>query len=219
MVHRGTASEYQFILGKKLEEMVSKVTKDNDLQEENEKLEQEDVESSEEAVKVSTEEEAPDLEQELVAAREEIDTLRDKMLRMAAESENFKKRMERERAAALKYSGEQIFREILPAVDNLERAVAHCNDMEDAEANFKAFLEGVQLTLKSLLTTLEKFEVKAIESMGEPFDPNHQEALTMEASDSVPANHVVNEFEKGYYYKDRLLRAAKVVVSSGKANG
>ena len=197
---------------------MSKVTKDNDLQEENEKLEQEDIVSSEEAAAGSTEEEAPDLEKELVAAREEIAELRDKMLRTAAESENFKKRMERERAAALKYSGEQIFREILPAVDNLERAIGHCNDMDDAEANFKAFLEGVQLTLKSLVTALEKFEVKAVDSIGKPFDPNHQEALTMEASDSVPANHVVNEFEKGYYYKDRLLRAAKVIVSSGKVN-
>ncbi len=59
--------------------------------------------------------------------------------------------------------------------------------------------------------------MKSIESIGEPFDPKHHEALTMEASDTVPANHVLNEFEKGYYYKDRLLRAAKVIVSSGNA--
>ncbi len=73
------------------------------------------------------------------------------------------------------------------------------------------------MTLKSLVTTLEKFEVKAIEGVGEVFDPNKQEALTMAASDTIAANHVVSEFEKGYYYKDRLLRAAKVIVSSGKA--
>ena len=79
-------------------------------------------------------------------------------------------------------------------------------------------IEGVELTLKSLVATLEKFEVKPVESIGEPFDPKHHEALTMEVSDTVPVNHVVNEFERGYYYKDRLLRAAKVTVSSGKSD-
>ncbi len=156
-------------------------------------------------------------EAELEKAREEVAELRDKMLRAAAENENFKKRVEREKQAALKYAGETIFKEMLPAVDNLERAIAGgVVEGVDAEKNLNALIEGVQLTLKSLLYTLEKFEVKAIDSIGEPFDPKVQEALTMEASDTVAANHVINEFEKGYYYKDRLLRAAKVIVSSGK---
>ncbi len=157
-------------------------------------------------------------EQELEQARAETAELRDKLLRVVADSENFKKRMERERLAALKYSGEQIFREILPVVDNLERAIGHGGtEAADAKQSLDGLLEGVQLTLKSLLTILEKFEVKPVHSVGEPFDPNHQEALTMEPSDTIPANSVITEFEKGYYYKDRLLRAAKVVVSSGKA--
>jgi molecular chaperone GrpE len=160
--------------------------------------------------------EANDPEKELRDAREEIVGLRDRMLRMAADNENFKKRVERERLAGLKYAGETIFREILPVVDNLERAIGQgVIDGADAEKNLSALLAGVQLTLKSLLTTLEKFEVKAVESVGKPFDPQQQEALTMDASDTIPANHVLLEFEKGYYYKDRLLRAAKVVVSSG----
>ncbi len=158
-------------------------------------------------------------EQELEQARAETAELRDKLLRVVADSENFKKRMERERLAALKYSGEQIFREILPVVDNLERAIGHGDgaDVVDAKQSLDGLLEGVQLTLKSLLATLEKFEVKPVSSIGEPFDPKHQEALTMEPSETIPANSVITEFEKGYYYKDRLLRAAKVVVSSGKA--
>lgn len=195
---------------------MSKANNENDFQEEAEKLDSQEVEETAEAAAPEPEDIGADLEKELAAAQEEVESLRDKMLRMAAESENFKKRMERERAQALKYSGEQIFREVLPVVDNLERAIAHCDEVEDPEANFTGLLEGVQLTLKSLVSTLDKFEVKAIESIGQPFDPNHQEALTMEASETVPANHVVNEFEKGYYYKDRLLRAAKVIVSSGK---
>lgn len=219
---------------------MSKEFKDNVLQDEKETLEQE-VESPSETVAAEPvkpareqegetppetaaaepEEPARRLEEALAAAQEEAEDLRDRMLRIAAESENFKKRMERERATALKYAGEQIFREILPVVDNLERAIVHCDELKegDVETNFTGLLEGVQLTLKSLVATLEKFEVKAVVSVGQEFDPNHQEALTMEASDTIPANHVTAEFEKGYYYKDRLLRAAKVIVSSGPAKG
>lgn len=159
------------------------------------------------------------VEQELAKAREQIAELQDKILRAAAENENYKKRMERERLASLRYAGEAILREMLPAVDNLERATQQgVVESADAEKNLTALLEGVQLTLKSLLSSLEKFEVKPLQTVGEPFDPKEQEALTMEASDTIPANHVVTEYEKGYYYKDRLLRAAKVVVSSGKAD-
>jgi molecular chaperone GrpE len=182
-----------------------------------------EVENGSESIEVEAEEATPgqegerDLVKEFADAQEEILDLRDKMLRAAAENENFKKRVERERMASLKYAGEAILREILPVVDNLERALGQgVIEGVEAEKNLAALLEGVQLTLKSLVSTLEKFEVKPIKSVGEPFDPVHQEALTMAESDTIPANHVITEFEKGYYYKDRLLRAAKVVVSSGK---
>lgn len=155
-------------------------------------------------------------EELLEQAQAEALEWQDQFLRAIAEFENYKKRMERERAGMLKYSGEAIFRELLPVVDNLERAVDQgVVDGVDAEQNLKALLEGVELTLKSLRSTLEKFEVKPIDSIGQPFDPTIQEALSMEASDQVPANHVVSEFERGYHYKDRLLRAARVIVSSG----
>lgn len=153
---------------------------------------------------------------ELETTKEELAEQKDQVLRIAAEFENYKKRMMREKSNALKYAGEPILRDMLPTVDNLERAIAQgeSKDVESEQA-LASLLEGVQLTLKSLLTSLEKFEVTTIGSVGEPFDPVNQEALTMEASDTVPANHVLSEFEKGYQYKDRLLRAAKVIVSSG----
>lgn len=185
---------------------------------------QEEVETNEEIDTPETEAaseqpEAPKektLEEQLVEAQAEIEDCKDQMLRAVAESENFKKRMMREHSATLKYAGEHIFKEVLPAVDNLERAVNQgVVEGATAEQNLQALQEGVELTLKSLLATLEKFEVKAIDSLGKPFDPVNHEALTMEPSDELPANHVTNEYEKGYYYKDRLLRAAKVVVSSG----
>lgn len=178
-----------------------------------ETIEQEDVAIETEIGAEIVEEDA---EKEVRELRDEVAALRDRLLRMAAESENFKKRMERERLAGLKYAGETIFREMLPVVDNLERAIGQgVVEGAEAEKNLAALLSGVELTLKSLLTTLEKFEVKSVESIGKPFDPQQQEALTMEASETMPANHVLLEYEKGYFYKDRLLRAAKVVVSSG----
>lgn len=179
---------------------------------------EEDVEVIEEDEDETVEREAEEksLEDDLQEALDEATELRDQVLRVAAEFENYKKRMERERSALLKYAGENILRELLPVIDNLERATEQgIIEGADAEKNLAALLEGVQLTLKSLLGTLEKFEVKQIESIGAPFDPNIQEALTMEVSDVVPANHVVSEFEKGYHFKDRLLRAARVIVSSG----
>ena len=158
-------------------------------------------------------------EELLEESRAEVAEWQDTALRAMAEFENYKKRMERERATMLKYSGEPIFRELLPVVDNLERAVGQgIVDGVEAEQNLTALLEGVELTLKSLQSTLEKFEVKPIDSIGQPFDPTVQEALSMEASESIPANHVVSEFENGYHYKDRLLRAARVVVSSGNGS-
>lgn len=179
---------------------------------------EEQIKTAEESIEEADEQEVAEksIEDHLQEALDESAELQDQVLRVAAEFENYKKRMERERSALFKYAGENIFRELLPVIDNLERAIGQgIVDGVDSEQNLAALLEGIQLTLKSLTGTLEKFEVKPIESVGEPFDPNVQEALTMEASDIVPANHVVSEFEKGYHYKDRLLRAARVIVSSG----
>jgi molecular chaperone GrpE len=200
------------LLCQKLEEQVGKV------QEKEEVLVKKGQAVAEESKEETAEDAEMAVEAKLIAAQEEIAGFRDKLLRAAADFDNYKKRMERDRNAAMKYAGEQILRDILPVVDNLERALTQgVVPGVDVEANLAALMEGVQLTLKSLLTVLEKFEVKAVDSVGQPFDPNVHEALVMEASDVVPASHVLNEFEKGYYYKDRLLRVAKVIVSSGKA--
>ncbi|MEA3468926.1 MAG: nucleotide exchange factor GrpE [Thermodesulfobacteriota bacterium] len=156
------------------------------------------------------------LEKQLEDALADAAEQKDHFFRVSAEFENYKKRMMREKATAMKYAGEPILREILPTIDNLERAIVQGKtEGVDAELGLASFLEGVQLTLKSLVSTLEKFEVTPIECLGVAFDPKTHEALTMEPSDTVPANHVLNEFEKGYQYKDRLLRAAKVIVSAG----
>lgn len=145
----------------------------------------------------------------LAALEVEKKDLQDKLLRLAAEFENYKKRMQRERETFLKYAEEPLLKELLPAIDNLERALAQEGSANDGEA----MRQGVDLTLKGLLSATAKFGLTPIDSAGQPFDPNLHEALVMEASDQVPPQSVLREFEKGYYYKDRLLRAAKVVVA------
>jgi len=155
-------------------------------------------------------EEAADLQTELEQTKE-------RMLRIAADAENYKKRMEREKEKMVKYAGENILRELLPTVDNLERALEQARtETEDADTKLASMLEGIELTYKGLLSVLEKFDVTPIESVGKEFNPDEMDALTMEADDEVPANHVLREFAKGYRFKDRVLRHAQVVVSSGK---
>jgi len=160
-------------------------------------------------------EEDPDI----ATLQEEIAETRERMLRIAADAENFKKRIEREKEKMLKYAGENIFRELLPTVDNLGRALEQGQaDTGDAQQKLDALLEGVELINKGLVSLLEKFDVTPIDSVGQGFNPDEMDALTMEASDEVEKNHVVQEFAKGYLFKDRVLRHAQVVVSSGKAS-
>jgi molecular chaperone GrpE len=146
---------------------------------------------------------------ELEQARLEAAETADKLLRLAAEFENYKKRMERDRALAMKYAEEQVFKELLPCIDNLERAI----EQGRKTGNAGDLLAGVELTYRGLMTALEKFELVPMKSIGSPFDPNIHEALAMEASGEVDLNCVLREFEKGYMYKDRLIRPAKVVVA------
>lgn len=153
-----------------------------------------------------------DLVAALAEAREEAREAHDKLLRMAADFENQKKRLQREKENSIKYAEENLIREILPSIDNLERAISQDRNGEDFS---KHLLAGVELTIKGLMSSLEKVGLKPLASLGEPFDPNFHEALAMEASKDVPEQRVLQEFERGYMLKDRLLRAAKVVVSKG----
>jgi len=157
---------------------------------------------------------AGNLETQLAEAQKEARENYEKLLRLAAEFENFKKRIEREKQNALKFAEESIIRELLPTLDNLERALELGAQSDDRQA----LLDGVEMTRKGLLASLEKFGLQQMQSEGGPFDPNFHEAMTMEPAGDIPANHVKKEFQKGYMYKDRLMRAAKVIVSVGEGN-
>jgi molecular chaperone GrpE len=177
--------------------------------------EQESPENSEELEQEQepiSEDEEPSIETLL----QELEETREKMLRVAADADNFKKRMERDKDKMLKYAGENILRELLNTVDNLDRALEQGrSEGGDPQQKLESLLAGVDLTRKGLASTLERFEVTPLDSVGKVFDPDEMDALTMEASEEVPANHVLQEFAKGYRFKDRVLRHAQVVVSSG----
>jgi molecular chaperone GrpE len=153
-----------------------------------------------------------ELESRCEAAEQESRQHYERLLRVSADFENFKKRMFRENDEFRKFANELLLLELLPVVDNLERAIQSTNG-EKKEVG--CVLEGVEMTLKALLKIFEKFSVKIIEAEGKPFDPNFHQAMMQEASDSIPENTVIREFQKGYLLHDRLLRPSMVVVSKG----
>ncbi|WP_417914733.1 nucleotide exchange factor GrpE [Candidatus Electronema sp. JM] len=160
----------------------------------------------------------PSAEELLTKELEEVRAKLDQVTRFAAEAENSKKRMEREREKLVKYAGENILRDLLATADNLERAIEQGKaGSGDAEQKLAAMLAGIELTKKGLDTMLERCGVTPVSSIGQPFNPDQMDALTMEASEEIPANHVAKEFAKGYTFKDKVLRHAQVVVSSGPA--
>lgn len=199
------------------------VTEENKIEAELVEEEQEEIQEPQAAdpaeAATETATEAGTEEEEQVSVEtlsQELAEKRDQMLRIQADAENFKKRMERDKAKLLKYAGENILRELLSTVDNLDRALEQgAIEGGDPAQKLEALLAGVELTKKGLNTVLERFEVTPLDALGKAFNPDEMDALTMEASEEIPANHVVTEFAKGYTFKDRVLRHAQVVVSSG----
>jgi molecular chaperone GrpE len=132
----------------------------------------------------------------------------DKYVRAAAELENYKKRAVREKADAVKFGNENLLRDILPLVDNIDRAMDHACNSDD----FDAFKKGLKMLQEQLLVCLQKHGVEQIEAVGKDFDPHVHEAMLQVESQEHEQSKVVNEFEKGYLFNGRLLRPAKVSV-------
>lgn len=146
---------------------------------------------------------------QVAALQEEVAQLKEEVLRAQAEVQNVRRRAEADVEKAHKFSTEKFARELLNVVDNLERALAMTPDDEVV----KPFLEGIEMTQKSFIDTLEKFKVEQINPEGYPFDPELHQAISMvEAPDAEP-NTVLNVVQKGYTNHGRLLRPAMVVVS------
>lgn len=154
--------------------------------------------------------EAPvSIEQRVAALEAELRERREDLLRERAEVENFKRRIQRDKAEALRYALEPLVRDLLPVVDNLERALAH--------AETAAVVDGVKMVHKGLLDALARGGVERVDSVGQPFDPNLHEAIAQVDSAECEPGAVVAQFQPGYRLHDRLVRPAMVTVNARKA--
>ena len=147
---------------------------------------------------------------ELDALKEELDAEKDRVLRLSAEFENYKKRSSKEMSDFKKFANESLFRQLLTVVDNIERAIS---SSKDGEPDVATLLAGVEMTHKEILKFLTTFNVKPVEAQGKAFDPAFHQAVTQQESEDHPENTVMAELQKGYLFHDRLIRPSMVVVS------
>jgi len=150
------------------------------------------------------------------ALRAEVDTLRDRLLRLQADFENVRKRHLKEREESYQYGHQNLVKDLLPTVDNLERALEHARS---EGARLEGLVEGVELVLRELAGVLGRHGVREIEADGQPFDPAVHEALAQAHAPDAPPNTVVQVVQKGFLLRERLLRPAKVLVSAPPAKG
>ena len=159
----------------------------------------------------SPEEPAPGPEAQLEALRAELDQGQDRFVRLQAEFENFRRRSLKERQESLQYGHQNLVKDLLAAVDNLERALGH--SAEDASADVESVVQGIELVKRELLGALGKHGVKVIEPHEEAFDPTYHEAMGQLPHASLAPNTVVEVLQKGYMINDRMLRPARVLVA------
>ena len=150
-----------------------------------------------------------DCRQLLLKKEEELKEAQDRILRLAAELDNTRKRLEREKSEGIAYANEGIMRQLIDVIDNLERAIEH----GESNVNCEGLLDGVRMTLKGFIDIFARFGAAPFESVGQSFDPNRHEAVIQEPSSEYPDMTVTREIQKGYTLRDRLLRPAMVVVS------
>ena len=152
------------------------------------------------------------LEAEVAELQSQKAELQDRFLRKAAEFDNYRKRMEREKSESSAYAKGAVLLELLPIVDACERALGSFADAEEGES-LNRYREGVELLYKQLRDALARSGVTPIDALGEPFDPNLHEALIREETTEHPENSVMQVLRRGYLFKDRLLRPAQVKVA------
>ncbi|MGD0264805.1 MAG: nucleotide exchange factor GrpE [Candidatus Methylomirabilota bacterium] len=149
------------------------------------------------------------LHEALSAKAQEVDRLQDRLLRLQAEFENYKRRISREKAEFLKFAHEGLILDFLPVLDNLERALGAAR----AEAGSTPLLEGIEMIARLFRSVLEKAGVRPMEALGQPFDPAYHQAVAQVETSQGDAGLVVEEIQKGYLIEGRVLRPAMVKVS------
>jgi len=146
---------------------------------------------------------------ELEAALKKAQEHYDRLLRTSADFENYKKRVAKEKSDLIRYGNNELIKELLPVIDNLERALEHAS----GEGEQEGIAGGVEMTLQQFLGILQRFGVTPIATEGQPFDPTRHEAVMEQVTGKHDPGHVVSELERGYLLNDRLVRPAKVVVA------
>ncbi|MCH2390146.1 MAG: nucleotide exchange factor GrpE [Nitrospinales bacterium] len=196
---------------------MSKKKKDPVVVDENNADEIETIEIESDAIS-SDEDESPEeetveldpikaLEKDLQKTKNELAEQKDSFVRLQAETDNFRKRLSREKKEFSQYANERLFKELIPIFDNLERA------LEDPSNDTKSLKEGLEMILKQFSAFLEKEKVEPIKAIGEKFDPMVHEALTSEEANEHEENTIISEFVKGYTINNRVLRPSQVVIS------
>lgn len=160
---------------------------------------------------VSTPISSEGFEAELAKAKAQAQENQDKYLRLYAEFENFRKRSQKEKEDFSRYASERVITELLPILDDFERALSHAESSKD----MKVLVEGVKMVERQMAAVLERFGLKAFSSLGESFNPHRHEAMAHQASSKYPADTVMAEYRKGYTMNDKLVRPALVAVSKG----
>ena len=151
----------------------------------------------------------------LAEAEERADRAKDDLLRVQAEMQNLRRRTQQDVEKAHKFGQEKFSAELLNGIDNLERALASASEIEDESV--KAIYEGVDLTLKSFMDCFSKFNIEVVDPVGEPFDPELHQAMSMQENPDVEPNTVIAVMQKGYTLHGRVLRPAMVMVSKAAA--
>jgi len=159
-----------------------------------------------------TVDEKPVDKEEILTA--ELKAMNDKYLRLYAEFENYKKKVQKDKEELVKYANEKLIFELLPVLDSLEMAIEHARDEKNG-----GIVQGVDNTLKEFLRTLNKFGLTPIEAMGKPFDPSVHHAMSVVEREDVEENRVAEVFRKGYMLKDKVIRAPLVGVSKKPSDG
>ncbi|UCH65356.1 MAG: nucleotide exchange factor GrpE [Ignavibacterium sp.] len=195
---------------------MSKGKKEKEIKE----IEINDEEATEEVTNEGVQEEVKETVKEEDKVKDlqlEVSELKDKLLRKAAEFENYKRRTENDQLSLLTYAAESFIQKLLPVIDDFERSLEHINDAQDIDA----IKNGLKLIYDKFMKALDEQGVKKIDAVGKLFDVDFHEALMQRPDDSVEPHTVLEEIEKGYTYKDKVLRHSKVIVSedNGGASG
>ncbi|MDY5059481.1 nucleotide exchange factor GrpE [Staphylococcus simulans] len=170
---------------------------------------EEDTQSTENTENVQNDSEENQEENEIQQLKDELKEQEEKYLRLYAEFENYKRRIQKENQTLKTYQAQGVLTDILPTIDNIERAL----QIEGDDESFKSLQKGVQMVYESLLRALEENGLEKIEALGQQFDPNFHQAVMQDNDDSYESGEVTQELQTGYKLKDRVLRPSMVKVN------